>query len=388
MSTTTLSTPETKTIAASPVKLILSRETLLKPLQWVMGAVERKQTLPILSNVLIKIENQQLSITGTDLEVELIGKTSLNYAGAKTGQFTVPGRKLFDILKALPENAPLEMDYDAQRVTLKSGRSRFTLSSLPANDFPYFEPQKKHLSFSISQKDLLSLIQTTSFAMAQQDVRYYLNGMLLEANANSLRAVATDGHRLATRTITAIIKEAGRLQVILPRKGVVELTRLLEDSTSEIAVSIGSNYLQLETSHLTLTSKLIDGRFPDYKRVIPRGGDKVLTVKAEELKQALSRAAILCNEKFKSIRFELRPGALRLSANNPEHEVAEEELTVDYQQSELDIGFNVNYLLDVLNTMGDATVKLIFTDANSSVLIEQAGENKPDSLFVVMPMRL
>ncbi|HLD16292.1 MAG TPA: DNA polymerase III subunit beta [Coxiellaceae bacterium] len=367
------------------MRLTVSRETLLTPLQLVIGAVERKQTLPILSNVLIQVKDQ-LSIIGTDLEVELIGKQSLEHTSSP-GAFTVPGRKLFDILKALPEEAPIEMHSEKERVILRSGRSRFTLSTLPAQDFPQFEANKKHLSFSLPHKDLLHLIQQTYFSMAQQDVRYYLNGMLFEAGSNSLRAVATDGHRLATHKITAVINEAARLQIIVPRKGIIELLRLLEEEDREISVIIGSNFIKISDDRFTFTSKLIEGRFPDYNRVIPKSTHKQVVIEGDALKQALIRSAILCNEKFRGVRFELREGLLRLSANNPEHEAAEEEITVEYHQGDLDIGFNVNYLLDILNAVPPGPITLSFTDNNSSALIETSGKDK-EALFVVMPMRL
>jgi DNA polymerase-3 subunit beta len=369
------------------MKLSLVRETLLKPLQLVIGVVERKQTLPILSNVLLTTHQDQLSITGTDLEVELVGQTQLINHHMESCQITVPGRKLMDICRALPENSPIELHRDKEKIILRSGRSRFTLSTLPAEDFPNVEKQDSQISFSLPQGQLHRLLQRTYFAMAQQDVRYYLNGLLLEAYPGKLRAVATDGHRLATNSINISTDVEHRVQIIIPRKGVLELLRLLVASDDPATVTIGNNHIRVATHDFIFTSKLVDGRFPDYERVIPKNSDKFITIDRDLLKQALYRASILCNEKFKGVRFELRHGLLRISSNNPEQEAAEEEINIDYSQQDLDIGFNVSYLLDILNTLDAGIVKLAFLDANNSVLIEQY-ENNEDGIFVVMPMRL
>lgn len=368
------------------MKLNIQRETLLKPLQLAIGVVERKQTLPILSNVLLATQNNQLSITGTDLEVELVGQTTLENP-ADSNRLTLPGRKLMDICRALPENAPIELYREKEKVILKSGRSRFTLSTLPAADFPNVEQQESHLKFTIPQQQLHRLLQRTYFAMAQQDVRYYLNGLLLEAYPDKLRAVATDGHRLAMNTIPIKINTDHRLQIIVPRKGVIELMRLLEDNDKPVTITLSNNHICVTSENFTFTSKLVEGRFPDYERVIPKNGDKSINIDRDILKPALSRTAILCNEKFRGVRFELRSNLLRILTNNPEQEAAEEEIHIDYNQEDLDIGFNVNYLLDIMNTINPGIVTLTFLDPNSSVLIK---EEKPegDSTFVVMPMRL
>ena len=372
------------------MKLSIERETLLKPLQLVIGVVERKQTLPILSNVLLSTQKNQLSITGTDLEVELIGQTSLLQDDVEASQITVPGRKLMDICRALPEHAPVELSHDKEKIVLRSGRSRFTLSTLPAKDFPSVEPQESQLEFMLPQRELRYLLQRTYFAMAQQDVRYYLNGLLLETHPGILRAVATDGHRLASNSIRSTINTDHRLQIIVPRKGIVELLRLLEDSDTPVTLIIGNNHIRVTSEDFSFTSKLVEGRFPDYERVIPKGGNKSIILERDELKAALSRTAILCNEKFKGVRFELRNNLLRIHANNPEQEAAEEEITIDYTQEDLEIGFNVGYLLDILNTVNPGPVKLTFADANSSVLVEEAGAggSAGNGIYVVMPMRL
>ncbi len=369
------------------MEISLKRETLLKPLQNVIGVVERKQTLPILANVLIKVSDAEIWITGTDLEVELIAKNKLEHVSLSPIEFTVSGRKLLDICKALPEEANIQLIYSEQRLTIKSGRSRFSLSTLAASDFPSFEAQDRHLSFNVAEQDLLLLIQRTHFAMAQQDVRYYLNGLLLEATSGQLKAVATDGHRLATNYIAASITEASRLQIIVPRKGITELLRLLGPSDESIGINLGSNHIQISSQDFLFTCKLVEGRFPDYERVIPKNSDKFITIDRDELKAALARAAIICNEKFRGIRFELYQNLLRITANNPEQEVAEEEIAVHYTGPDLNIGFNVGYLQDLLNTVNTGLVKFAFTDSNSSTLIEEEHPSC-NGLFVVMPMRL
>ncbi len=369
------------------MKINILRETLLKPLQMVIGVVEKKQAMPILSNVLLAIKDNKLSITGTDSEVELIGQTDPELIDQELSGLTLPGRKLMDICRALPESAPIELYKDKERVVLRSGRSRFTLSSLPANEFPNTESDSHQNSFIMTQHDLKHLLQRTYFAMAQQDVRYYLNGMLLELNNDTIRAIATDGHRMALNTANIQTNTNNKRQVIIPRKGVIELLRLLENEDQPITIALGANHLCVEGKNFKFTSKLVEGRFPDYERVIPKNGNKCITIDRDLLKQALSRSAILCNEKVKGVRFELSTSLLKVSANNPEQESAEEEIAIDYQGEELNIGFNVSYLIDILNTIEPGIVKLTFSDSNTSVLVEEV-ENNWDSAFVVMPMRL
>ncbi|MBT8767307.1 DNA polymerase III subunit beta [Metapseudomonas boanensis] len=363
----------------------IQREALLKPLQLVAGVVERRQTLPVLSNVLLVVEGQQLSLTGTDLEVELVGRVALEEP-AEPGEITVPARKLMDICKSLPSDALIDIRVDEQKLLIKAGRSRFTLSTLPANDFPTVEEGPGSLSFSLVQSKLRRLIERTSFAMAQQDVRYYLNGMLLEVNAGILRAVATDGHRLAMCAMEAGIEGVDRHQVIVPRKGILELARLLTEQDGEVRIVLGQHHIRATTGEFTFTSKLVDGKFPDYERVLPRGGDKLVVGDRQALREAFSRTAILSNEKYRGIRLTLASGLLKIQANNPEQEEAEEEVAVDYNGSNLEIGFNVSYLLDVLGVMSTEQVRLILSDANSSALVQEAGND--DSSYVVMPMRL
>ncbi len=367
------------------MKFSISREALLKPLQLVAGVVERRQTLPVLSNVLLVADGQQLSLTGTDLEVEMVARVGLDQP-AEDGVITVPAKKLMDICKSLPDHVEIEFALSGQKATLKAGRSRFTLSTLPANEFPNVEDSPENLQLSLQQSQLKRLIDRTSFAMAQQDVRYYLNGMLLEVTGGGVRTVATDGHRLATTHCAVDTDLPSKLQVIVPRKGILELARLLEDSDAEAKVVVGSNHIRVSVGGYLFTSKLVDGKFPDYERVIPRGGDKVVLGDRQELRQVFNRIAILSNEKYRGVRLALTDGFLQVSANNPEQEEAEETLAVDYHGDSLEIGFNVNYLLDALSILGDEMVRISLSDPNSSALIEEL-ENS-DSLYVIMPMRM
>ncbi|WP_339489143.1 DNA polymerase III subunit beta [Pseudomonas sp. EL_65y_Pfl2_R95] len=363
----------------------IQREALLKPLQLVAGVVERRQTLPVLSNVLLVVEGQQLSLTGTDLEVELVGRVTLEDA-AEPGEITVPARKLMDICKSLPSDTMIDIRVDEQKLLVKAGRSRFSLSTLPANDFPTVEEGPGSLTFDLVQSKLRRLIERTSFAMAQQDVRYYLNGMLLEVQTGILRAVATDGHRLAMCSMQAEIENVERHQVIVPRKGILELARLLTEQDGIVSIVLGQHHIRATTGEFTFTSKLVDGKFPDYERVLPRGGDKIVVADRQGLREAFSRTAILSNEKYRGIRLQLAAGLLKIQANNPEQEEAEEETAVEYEGSALEIGFNVSYLLDVLGVMTTDQVRLILSDSNSSALVQEADND--DSAYVVMPMRL
>ncbi|SEK26299.1 DNA polymerase-3 subunit beta [Atopomonas hussainii] len=365
----------------------INREALLKPLQLVAGVVERRQTLPVLSNVLLVVEGQQLSLTGTDLEVELVGRVELEEP-AEAGEITVPARKLMDICKSLPSDVMIDVRLDEQKLLVKAGRSRFTLSTLPANDFPTVEEGPGSLNFSVPQAKLKRLIDRTSFAMAQQDVRYYLNGMLLEVAQGKLRAVATDGHRLAMCTLDAGIDYQDKHQVIVPRKGILELARLMSEPDTDVRIVLGSNHIRATTGSgdFTFTSKLVDGKFPDYERVLPRGGDKLVVGERNSLKEAFSRTAILSNEKYRGIRLGLSEALLKIQANNPEQEEAEEEVAVDYAGGSLEIGFNVSYLLDVLGVMGSETVRMTLSDSNSSALLQEGDSD--DCHYVVMPMRL
>jgi len=377
-----------KTERVENMKFSIARDALIKPLNLVAGVVERRQTLPILSNVLLALEDKTLSLTGTDLEVELIGRVELDAAGVD-GEVTVPARKLVDICKSLPEGSTIECSLEAGKATVKAGRSRFTLSTLPAADFPAVEGGAGSVALSLDQSLVKQLIDSTAFAMAQQDVRYYLNGLFLEIMGGRLRVVATDGHRLALATGPALV-EAADTGVIIPRKGVLELSRLLDGSVP-LELAIGTNHIRATNEQFTFTSKLVDGKFPDYERVIPKNADKSVIGERGELKQAFTRTAILSNEKYRGVRLKLSDNNLDITANNPEQEQAEEVVGVQYTGAELEIGFNVSYLLDVLSVLEQPQVRLSLSDEASSALLENAeapSEGEPERLYVVMPMRL
>lgn len=366
------------------MKFKAQRETILKPLQLVIGVVERRQTLPVLSNLLLVAEGNRISLTGTDLEVELVAHVELDLV--EPGEITLPARKLLDICRTLPEQAELELSIDGERAQLRSGRSRFTLATLAATEFPTVEEINASLEFQLPQRELKRILDKSQFSMAQQDVRYYLNGLMLEMGAKQLRSVATDGHRLAVCDAELGIAGAEGQQVIVPRKGIQELNRLLEDSDEAVTVQIGSNHIRVQLNQLRFTSKLIDGRFPDYDRVLPKDSDKEIIADRESFRQALVRTSILSNEKYRGIRLQLEPGRLRVQAHNPEQEEAEEEIEVEYDGPELEIGFNVNYLLDALNALSGDKARISLRDANSSCLIQEPGTSQ--CRYVVMPMRL
>ena len=367
------------------MKLTASRQNLLGALQAVIGVVERRQTMPILANVLLVAKDGQLAITATDIEVELQAGTAVDMDMA--GEITVPGRKLFDICKALPDAADVKLSLKNERVTVQSGRSRFSLSTLPASDFPVIDDidaeQAVHLPVSVVQR----LLEKTYFAMAQQDVRYYLNGLLLETDGLTIRAVATDGHRLALCENQLAENPLPSQQVIVPRKGVLELQRLL-GGDGDLEFALGKNHIRARLGDIRFTSKLIDGRFPDYQRVIPADVQNFLIADREMLRTALQRAAILSNEKYRGIRLEIRDSGAKIMAHNPEQEEAEEQVEVEYSGDDIEIGFNVNYLLDAIGAVDNETVRLSLTDANSSCVISIPDIEHGDARYVVMPMRL
>ncbi len=368
------------------MKLEAQREHLLKPLQQVIGVVERRQTLPILANVLLVADGQRLTLTATDLEVELAAQ--VDWPCDQPGEITVPGRKVFDILRALPDGAGISLEAGDGKLVLRSGRSRFTLATLPAADFPAQEAVDGLSSLTLARADLARLIGRTQFAMAQQDVRYYLNGLLLDVAPDAVRAVATDGHRLAYAHVAleegAALQESA--QVIVPRKGIQELARLLGEGDGPVTLHFAANHIRVDMGDIRFTSKLIDGKFPDYKRVIPRNQERALVADRPVLRAALSRVAILSTDKFRGGRLTLSDWLLKIQANNPEQEEAEEELEVNYSGGDLEIGFNVGYLLDALGALDGDLVKISLSDSQSSCLIQEP--EKDDALYVVMPMRL
>ena len=365
------------------MKLSASREALLQPLQAVIGVVERRQTMPILANVLLAAKDGQLAVTATDLEVELVANTEVEVKAA--GEVTVPGRKLLDICRALPDDAAISMSLSGEKLSVTSGRSRFSLMTLPAAEFPTVEDINAEHSVTVSQEKLTKLLDKTHFSMAQQDVRYYLNGLLLETGQKHLRAVATDGHRLALCEVELDQKDLPEQQVIVPRKGVLELQRLI-GGEGDLELILGSNHVRIQLEGIRFTSKLIDGRFPEYERVIPQDTSNHLSADREAFRGALQRTAILSNEKYRGIRLTIKSGLLLLQAHNPEQEEAEEEVEVAYEGDDIEIGFNVNYLLDALGAINTDEVILAVVDGNSSCLLQEPGND--ESKYVVMPMRL
>jgi DNA polymerase-3 subunit beta len=367
------------------MKFTIHRENLLKPLQAVQGVVERRQTLPILANFLLTIKDGRLWVTGTDMELELVASTEL--PDAEAGEVTVPARKMVDICRSLPADAEILLEVDGERALVRSGRSRFSLTTLPAVDYPSSDDLTGELRITVKEGQLRRLLELTHFAMAHQDVRYYLNGLLLDIGEGLLRAVATDGHRLAIAEIPVDTGDSAR-QVIVPRKGISELLRLLGSGDEEVAIDVGSNGIQITLPEVRLTSKLIDGKFPDYRRVVPKveDSDKTVVVDRERVRQALTRAAILSNDKYRAVRLCLEPNLLRVVANNPEQEEAEDEVEVAYQGEGLEIGFNVSYLIDALTALPGEEAEIHLGDSSSSCLITPKGDG--DCQYVVMPMRL
>ncbi len=365
------------------MRFTLQREAFLKPLAQVVNVVERRQTLPVLANFLVQVQGGQLSLTGTDLEVEMVSRIAVE--DAQDGETTIPARKLFEIIRALPDGSRITVSQTGEKITVQAGRSRFTLATLPANDFPSVDEVEATERVAVAESALKELIERTAFAMAQQDVRYYLNGLLFDLRDKTLRCVATDGHRLALCE-TELENGTGKRQIIVPRKGVTELQRLLEGGDREVELEVGRSHVRVKRDDVTFTSKLIDGRFPDYEAVIPIGADREVNVERETLRASLQRAAILSNEKYRGVRVEVTPGQLKISAHNPEQEEAQEEIEADTQVSDLAIGFNVNYLLDALSALRDEHVVIQLRDSNSSALVREASSEK--SRHVVMPLRL
>ena len=366
------------------MRFSLQREVLLKPLAQVVNVVERRQTLPVLANLLARVDGDLLSLTGTDLEVEMVARTRVE--DAQDGEVTIPARKLFEIVRALPDGSRVTISQSGDKIAVQAGRSRFTLASLPANDFPALDEVDATERVKVGEAALKELIERTAFAMAQQDVRYYLNGLLFDLRDSILRCVATDGHRLALCEAGLEAPVQTKRQIIVPRKGVLELQRLLEGGDRELELEMGRSHIRVKRDDVTFTSKLIDGRFPDYEAVIPIGADREVKIDREAFRASLQRAAILSNEKYRGVRIEVSPGQLKINAHNPEQEEAQEEVEAETRVDSLVIGFNVNYLLDALSALRDEHVVLQLRDANSSALLREAASQK--CRHVVMPLRL
>ena len=382
------------------MRLKIAKESLLNVLSHVVGAVERRHTLNILSNVKIQTTQQALTIPGSDLEVELVASPTLaEGACLQAGETTVPARKLVEICKSLPTAALIDLQItEDQRCILKSGNSRFVLGTLPAEDYPLLTTENSQgTQVQVTQRELKRLFEKTSFAMAVQDVRFYLTGTLLEIDQNQLRTVTTDGHRLALCEVSATSTASASIQAIVPRKAVGELQRLLSIEDEQLTLLIGRELLNItintpsrdkEQGDITVrfTTKLIDGKFPDYRRVIPRGGDKHVLIAHDVFKQSLQRVAILSNEKLRGVFLNFSQDTLQLRANNPEQDEASEDLVIQYQDAPLEMSFNAQYILDVLSVLDGDDVKMSMTEANQSVLVQDPAH--PDQTYVVMPMRV
>jgi DNA polymerase-3 subunit beta len=366
------------------MKFTISREVLLQPLSQVIGVVERRQTLPVLANFMLTARDGRLTVTGTDMEVELISSVPANVS--LDGEITVPARKLVDIIKALPDGSNISFSMADDKATLSAGRSRFTLSTLPASEFPATDQVETLEDIAVAEATLKKMMDKTSFAMANQDVRYYLNGLLFDFSGEELRAIATDGHRLAICDLDSSVDISSDRQLIVPRKGVMELSRMLSGNADEVTLAIGRNHIRLVKGDTIFTSKLIDGRFPDYKAVVPVGADKQMLVDKALFIQALQRAAILSNEKYKGVRLEASGSTIKIVAHNPQHEEAVEEIEAELNFDRLAVGFNVTYLLDALMAVDTEQVSLELKDANSSCLVSAPDSNI--NRHVVMPLKL
>jgi DNA polymerase-3 subunit beta len=369
------------------MKLVqLERDTLLKPLQAVTGIVEKRHTLPILSNVLIERKQGSLTMVATDLEIQVATRRELGKGQGEDAGLTVSARKLQEILRALPEGAEAVLEVQSNRLQVRSGKSRFNLQTLPVADFPAMaDPGAAQAKITLPQKALRELLLLVQYAMAQQDIRYYLNGLLLVLEAGQVKVVATDGHRLSYAA-RPLGQNQEKREVILPRKAVLELSRLLADSEDAVTIEIFGSVVRFGFDSTQVTTKIIDGKFPDYTRVVPTNYQKRFSVQRQALLQSLQRAAILSNEKFRGVRWMVSAGSLRVSCTNNEQEEAQEELEISYGGEPLDIGFNITYILDVLNNVDSESVECAFGDANSSMLV-----TVPDIRefrYVVMPMRI
>lgn len=368
------------------MKLEFDREALLGPLQQVIGAVERRQTKPILGNVLLQGVDGRLQLTASDGEIQLDAVSDIETDGFTPT--TLPARKLLDLCKNLPEGVRLRLSGEGARVTLSAPGGRFVLATLPAEEFPVMDEVEGGERIEVPQAALRRLIERTGFAMAQQDVRYFLNGLLLESRGEALRAVATDGHRLALYEWRAEGDLPVGQQAIVPRKAVLELARLLgDDEALPARLALAGNRLEVRMGSVRFLTKLIDGRFPDYERVIPSDGDKVLVIDRERFRQCLQLTAVLSSDKFRGVQLEAEPGKMVIRARNPEQEEAEEELDIEYDGPAITVAFNVNYLLDVLNVLPTEKLRLVLKDANGSCLL-RADDDEDSGRYVVMPLRL
>jgi len=370
------------------MKLTVNRETILDILEKVVGAVEPKSTTPVLSNVLLSVSDKGMVITGTDLDTEMTGYMD-NTGVEEHGETTVSAKKLLDICKALPSDSILKLSSRESHLIIDSSRSHFELATLPAEDFPVLDSLTFDSSIKLPEDVLLSHVQDTAFAMASQDVRYYLNGMLFSVEGSKIQVAATDGHRLACSTSynTDNVSEEASIGIIIPRKSVHELSRLLaSDCKTLVEVQLSQNHIRIQKDNYRFTSKLIDGKYPDYQAAIPSSSINVLELDRLQFKDALNRVAILSNSKFRGVLLKLKSGTLILESSNPDRETAEESIDIAYEGELFEVGFNVNYLLDAINHVEGDIVLLELNDVNSSTVIRSPESS--DVINVVMPVRL
>lgn len=377
--------PTDSALSVASASLRLPRDTLFDSLRLVSGVVETAQILPILSHVKITAQGNTLTVTATDSEVELIAQASLPEPANFSA--TVSGRKLVDICRTLPSDAWLDLSVAERWLTLKTAQSRFQLTTMPCESFPQIELGAQTAQIQIPERELMFLLSRTSFAMGQQDVRYFLNGIQLTAEGEQARSVATDGHRLAMNTLSKLTLGEQSINVIIPRKGVIELTRLLNDQESAVNIVVTPNHLRVSGEKFTFTSNLLEGKYPDVQQLLPRGSDKQVVLSRDLLRQALQRAAILTSDKFRGVRFEFADNQLKVKATNTEQEQAEEVLVIEYSAEPLVIAFNINYLVDILSVVDTGAVVMALSTPENSVLITEH-ESLHDTAFVVMPLTI
>jgi len=366
------------------MRFTLQRHAFFKTLNQVVNVVERRHTLAVLGNFLVQVKDGMLSLNSTDTEVEMRARVAVEES--RDGETTIPARKLFEIIRALPDDSRITVTQNHDKVSVQAARSRFSLATLPASDFPSMEESETDLKVIIREKELKELIERTAFAMGQQDVRQYLNGLLFDLRGPVLRCVSTDGHRLALSEMTLETDSGQQRQIVVPRKGVLELQRLLENSDQSLELEVGHNHVRVRRGDMVFTSRLIDGRFPDYEMVIPAGADKEVKVNRETLRASLQRVMILSNEKYCPIRMEIEPGQIKISAHNKEQEEAQEDIIVETIIEHLTIGFNANYLLDTLSALREEQVLIYLHDVSGSALVREASNER--TRHVVMPLRV
>lgn len=366
------------------MKFTATREELLTPLQQVVSVIEKRQTMPILSNVLIQLDYESLTLTGTDLEIQLIIK--LHLPQTNVGSITVPARKLLDICRLLPQGSQIDFEWTGEKMKVVSGRSRFSLSTLPSENYPEFSESAFEHQFFINAGKFKKALEKTTFCMANQDVRYYLNGLLMHVSNKIIKLVASDGHRLSIHEDQLQEGTNAETRIILPRKGVLEFMRLLDDLETDVKVEYSANNIRFFYKHLIFSAKLVDSKYPDFNKVFQQQASGILSIPKIPLKESLTRVAILSNEKFKGVTLDISSDILKLSAHNPEHEEAEEEILIDYPGEPLSISFNVQYLLDALANLDSDTAVFTISNNTSTCFIEEVDEK--NYKFIVMPMKL